>query len=57
MCTIDPLMCWYYDHKEYWLTHLEEYEIAEAIINTGVAGRGKFVDQYARMAKLIEKHK
>lgn len=26
MCTINPLMCWYYDNLDYWEEHPEEYK-------------------------------
>ena len=34
MCTIDPLMCWYYDHEKFWQAHPEELEVMRKLMFT-----------------------
>lgn len=55
MCTINPLMCWWYDHEEYWEQHPRELELAEAAIEAGFIGCQTLVSDWALKGEILER--
>jgi len=54
MCTIDPLMCWYYDNPKYWEAHPDELKLAHKFLSRD--GMSAFLSDYVQFRRLVEEH-